>query len=220
MYNNKKLKQIAILAISVLLIVIGISIYFIIDDMQKTATLEIVVAPISANIKVNDHTYANMQSHRVKPGDYHISITKPDYFESYEENFTLNDGEKKEIYIELTQLPGTDWYKDHPKDAYSMDAIINHELAKNSEYLIKNYPLLKVLPLKVEYFINNSTYVYYVISYEINEDNKPTILIKDYTGGNHDAAIQRIQSEGYNPEDYQIEYQDKTSEIAPAFSPE
>ena len=74
--------------------------------------------------------------------------------------------------------------------------------------------------MRVEYFKNNSTYIYYVISYNVNDNNRVTILIQDYTGNNYNQAIERIKAEGFNPEDYTIEYRDRTNEIAPSFSPE
>ena len=202
------------------LIIIGISIYFIIEDSQKTSSIELFVAPVSADITLNGQKFDNMKTHRIKPGEYHLSITKSDYFEDYSEDFTISPDEKKEIYLELKALPNTDWYKDHPNDSYSVDAIINHELTKNSEYLISKYPLLKSLPLKVEYYRNNATYIYYIISYTIESDNTPTIIIKDYSGNNYESAIERIKSMGFDPEEYNIKYEDRTAEIAPTFSPE
>ena len=218
--TKNPLKTIIFAVSAFFLIIIGISVYFIIQDAKKTSSIEIFVAPVSAEITLNHQKFENMQTHRLGPGDYHLTVSKPDYFETYEADFTINPGETKEIYLELTALPDTDWYKDYPDDARSMDAIINHELTKKSEDLANNYPLLTVLPLKVEYYKNNTTYVYYLISYEIDEKNQPTILVKDYTGDNYESALEKIKSEGFNPEDYNIEYQDKTSEIAPAFSPE
>ena len=82
------------------------------------------------------------------------------------------------------------------------------------DYLTKNYPLLTKLPITVEYYKNNSVYVYYIISYQVDKNNQPTVIIKDFTGGNYDSALTRIKAEGFEPNNYKIEYQDKKTLLA------
>lgn len=219
MYGKRKISLIFIVFTLFVSVIAGISILFLIEETQKTATIKLIVAPTSADISLNGETYDNLKSHRIKPGTYELVVSKSEYFESWKKSFSINDGETKEFYLELHPLPDTNWYKDHPDDAYPIDVIIDHTLAEKSDSLLKNYPLIKELPIEVEYYKNNSIYIHYLITYMVNDDNTPTILINDYTGGNHDSAIERIRAKGFNPEDYKIEYQDKTSEIAPAFSP-
>lgn len=221
MYKNRKgTKKIALLFSVFFLTIVGISIYFVIDDAEKTATIKLVVAPVSADILINGQPFDNMETYKVKPGDYKIVVSKPDYFETFTKSFTLESGDSKEFYLELQALPNTDWYKNHPDDAHSIDTIINHELSERSNNLAKNYPLLTKLPIKVEYYKNNSIYIYYIITYQVEKDNQPTIIIKDFTGGNYNSALERLKAEGFNPDDYNTEYQDKTNEIAPTFTPE
>ena len=81
-------------------------------------------------------------------------------------------------------------------------------MISGSEIVMKDNPLLNVLPINVEYYIQNKQYVHYQISFSITTPEQVTILINDYTGGNHDAALERIRTEGYNPDDYSIEYRD------------
>ena len=220
MQGKKHLRSIIIVFFLFSLIIFSFSLYFLIEDAQKTVTIKFFVAPASANITMNGESFSNLKTHKIRPGDYELIISKPDYFETWTANLTLNDGDSKGVYLQLNPLPSTNWYKDHPDEAHVIDIIIDHELSEKSALFQKEYPLIKKLPIKVEYYKNNSVYVYYAISYVINDDNTPTILINDYTGNNYDLALDRIRSEGFNPDDYYIEYQDKTAEIAPAFSPE
>ena len=218
---NKKLIRITIVTFAIFFVtILGISAYFLIDEAQKTAAIHFIVAPVSANISLNGESFKNLETHKIKPGDYELTISKPNYFESWTKSFTIESGETKEIYVKLNPLPDTNWYKDHPSDANSIDAITDYKLYQRSDYLVEHYPLITKLPIRVEYFKNNSTYIYYVISYSVEDDNRVTILIQDYTGNNYDQAIERIKSEGFDPNNYTIDYQDKTSEIAPSFSPE
>lgn len=220
MNKHKTTQKIILLFFVFFLVIIGISAYFIIDDLEKTATIKLVVAPLSADILINDQPFDNMKTYNVKPGDYEIVVSKPDYFETFTKSFTLEPGDSKEFYLELKALPNTNWYKDHPDDSYSIDTILSHQLSERGDYLTKNYPLLTKLPITVEYYKNNSVYVYYIISYQVDKNNQPTVIIKDFTGGNYDSALARIKAEGFEPNNYKIEYQDKTSEITPTFTPD
>ena len=218
---NKKLIRITIVTLTLFLVtILGISAYFMIDEAQKTAAIHFIIAPMSADISLNGESFENLETHKIKPGDYELIISKTGYFESWSKNFTIESGETKEFYVNLNPLPNTNWYKDHPNDANPIDAITDYKLYQRSDYLVEHYPLITKLPIRVEYFKNNSTYIYYVISYNVKDDNRVTILIQDYTGNNYNQAIERIKAEGFNPEDYTIEYQDRTNEIAPSFSPE
>ena len=220
MYNKKPIRIAVITCVLFFIIILGVSAYFLIDEAQKTAVIHFIVAPVSANISLNGESFKNLETHNIKPGDYELIISKPDYFENWTGSFTIGEGETKEVYVKLNPLPNTNWYKDHPSDADSIDAINDYKLYQRSDYLVKNYPLITKLPIQVEYFKNNSTYIYYVISYTVDDDNHVTILIQDYTGDNYNPALERIKAEGFNPDDYVIKYQDKTAEITPISSPE
>ena len=69
-------------------------------------------------------------------------------------------------------------------------------------------PILKVLPIKIDYFTKNyAKRVRYTISYQLAEDLSGfKILITDYTGGNYEDALSKIRARGFSPEDYEILY--------------
>ncbi|MBO7718502.1 hypothetical protein J6S37_03355 [Candidatus Saccharibacteria bacterium] len=213
------LTKIIIIFTVIVLIIIGISAYFIIDNAQKTATISIFVAPKSADITLNDENYPNMSEIRVRPGDYSLSITKEGYFESYYEEFTILDNQTRSFFIALAPIDGTNWYENHPDDSYTLDTIEDAKLVETNKNNIANYPLLASLPITVEYYKTDSTYVYYVISYELYTGGTPTILVKDYSGNNYEDALDRVRLLGYNPDDYVIEYQDLTEKLKPGRAP-
>ena len=76
------------------------------------------------------------------------------------------------------------------------------------------YPLITALPIKIDYYSDGGTgsQVWYEIEGDLsrNEDGTDSfkVIITDYTGGNYENALQRIRNEGYNPDDYIIEYID------------
>ena len=73
----------------------------------------------------------------------------------------------------------------------------------------ESYPILSELPLKVDYFANNYTkHVKYKITYKISDDEQSvTIKIIDYMGNGYDEALEKIEELGYDPDDYEIEYE-------------
>lgn len=83
---------------------------------------------------------------------------------------------------------------------------------KQVEDFDKKYPLLAKLPIRVEYYVNGyGAYIKYNIFAKIEgsaNDQSFSVLIEDYTGGNYDAALDRIRNLGFKPEDYKIEYKD------------
>lgn len=209
---NNKLKKIIIIASTAIALIIVISIYFIIDNASKTATVTFMIAPLSAEVKLNGQSYNTNDTYRIKPGNYTLSIEKNGYFEPYYEEFIINDNETKDFYISLEPIEGTDWYELHPEDSMSLDAIIDEEETIKSDYIEDNYPLFGILPISVDYYDNESAYVYYIISYDLTDYENPIVLIKDYTGGNYENALNRIRLEGYNPENYTIEYRDESED--------
>lgn len=87
-----------------------------------------------------------------------------------------------------------------------------------SEDTTRKYPIVAYLPTTIEYYSNNySSYTKYRISYELSEDEeKITIIITDYSGGNYEKALNKIKEFGFSSEDYTIKYIEEIAD-APGF---
>ena len=193
---------------ALIILVLAVSLFFIIDESSRTVTIRFLVAPSTAKITLNDTAYQSAESYQITPGEYTLRIEK-EGFESYEKTITLSDNEQFNVSVALNVLPGNeDYYKQHPGEAYALETIWTDQMIAGSEVVIDNNPLLQILPIDVEYYINNQQYVHYQISFSIADPENVTVLINDYTGGNYDAALTRIRSEGYDPADYHIDYRD------------
>lgn len=74
--------------------------------------------------------------------------------------------------------------------------------------LYEKQPILKELPMRVDYFTDGyAKRVKYTISYKLSDDLKEVkIVIKDETGGNYEAALEKLRAKGAKLEDYEIEY--------------
>ena len=203
-----------VIAVSAIIFIaiLGISLFFVIDDASRSVTVRFLVAPSSASITLNGKEYQNATDYKITPGNYTLVIAK-DGFESYEEQISPQDNDTLNISVSLDVLPGNeDYYKNHPGEAYALETIWTDQMISGSEVVMDSNPLLKVLPITVEYYIQSKQYVHYQISFRIDNPDNVTILVNDYSGGNYEAALERIRTEGYNPDDYTIEYHDLTAE--------
>ena len=203
--NLKLILSISAIAV---IVILGISLIFIIDNATRTVSVRFMIAPASATITLDGQKYQNAETYRIRPGNYDLLIAK-DGFDSYQSSLVLNDNDDINISISLEIQPGNeDYYKQHPNEAYALETIWTDQMIAGSEVVLADNPLLNILPINVEYYIQNQQYVHYQISFRIDDPENVTVLINDYTGGNHDAALERIRTEGYNPDDYTIEYRD------------
>lgn len=206
------LKLLLGISVTIVIIILSISLYFIIDNASRSVTIRFMIAPSSARITLNNTEYRSAETYHIRPGNYELAITK-DGFEPYFKTLTLNEGEDLGIDISLEIQPGNEnYYKEHPNEAYALETIWTNQMIAGSEVVMEDNPLLSILPINVEYFIQNKQYVHYQISFRIDNPENVVILINDYTGGNYDAALERIRTEGYNPDNYTIEYRDLTAE--------
>lgn len=71
-------------------------------------------------------------------------------------------------------------------------------------------PIFSKLPVQVSYYNNDyTTYTSYSITSKTNNNDQSIhIIITDETGGNYEAALQKLQELEINPNDYKIEYND------------
>lgn len=84
---------------------------------------------------------------------------------------------------------------------------------------IYNDVVFSFLPMNIAYYENNySVYIAYDIIAQV-EDNKLTIIINDKTGGNHNAALNKLKEQGIEPNDYTIVYNDLSAEQTPSRAP-
>lgn len=206
------LKLVVGILTGILIVILAISFYFVIDDASRSVTIRFMVAPSSAKITLNGTEYQSATTYKITPGDYTLLIEKPG-FESYEKQISPVENDNLNISIALSVQPGNEnYYKEHPNEAYALETIWTDQMVAGSDIVFENNPLFKILPIDVEYYVNNQRYVHYQITFSIDTPERTAVLINDYTGGNYEAALERIRTEGYNPDNYTIEYHNLTEE--------
>lgn len=145
--KNRPEKPYIIISLTIIsfLTIIAISIVGIFLNSRKTATLEITVAPASAEILINGKSYRN-GSYQLEPGTYPVKISKEN-FETYEGEISLTAGETTELKKYLLEVGGgTDWYLDHNSDMMIMNSIGDSEADAEADNYSKKDPIFSITP--------------------------------------------------------------------------
>ena len=106
------------------------------------------------------------------------------------------------------------WYNEHPGDGLILGEIQSNIAMQAVQVLKKDNPILDELPLEVDYYTPNmAKRIHYTISYELNAENDGfTVLVIDYSGGNYNDAILRLENLGFDASHYEINYIDESLE--------
>ena len=191
----------------VLIILVASGLFF---ATRKSATLEILVAPTSARIVINDKDYQN-GTYKFEPGNMVATISKAG-FTTKTVNFVLNEHQVTKLYVYLLEEGGGyDWYLEHAEDAKILSKIGDTEADYKSEQYRKKYPVSTVLPIVYANYDKEWNYTEYRIDGGQFDGCKTDFCIKitDVTGGNYENAIEQIENKGYSLDDYQILYEQK-----------
>ena len=205
---NQKNKKLIIGAASLLVLLVFAAVAGLVTFLTSTTEIEIVVAPASATILIDGKEYKNGKE-RITSGKHNV-IIKKDGFNTSEFSFDTADTNKLYAYI-LENDNGYNWYLNHQDDSMLLTKIgsyINDKEA--SSYQSKN-PISLSLPIIYAHYDEAYNYTEYRIDGGTFTDCKSDFCIKitDTTGGNYEAAIQKIKDTGFNPDDYQILYEYK-----------
>lgn len=110
------------------------------------------------------------------------------------------------IVLAFLTKPGASFTTD------TIDAEKSRAMVENYEKLKENYPLIESLPIEVDRFLNYSEHIHYKITYRV-ENGEAVIVVTDYTGGNLENARKNIENRGFEPDNYEIEYIDSSSDV-------
>lgn len=195
------LTPILITAILIPLVIVG----------QKSATLNIDIAPLYATVSIDDKTYSNHSKVKLKPGNYSATISAPD-FEPQSINFSLSRHENFDLrtYL-LDSNSDLSYYETNSDDLYYLrEYLHNHsddELLSTflTEY-DKKRSVRNILPL---YDIDQSTGESYYIFFETSLPTCNRLYCLQIGASSKTVfptALAQLRSHGYNPDDYQIIY--------------
>lgn len=208
--QNDKRKTI-IIGATIIAITVIIPIILFILNLGKTATLQTAIAPSFATLTINDKKYKINSDLKFEPGDYKATISA-DGFKTKEVDLTLQDHQTTQLALYLDPNDGNiKWYYDHPEE-YTLFAIANDtKNTQEAESYVDKYPISKILPINVVE-INPTTYA--AKEYRIDlgkfdqcKADEFCIKITDRRGNNYEEALNMIRQKGFDPDDYEIIYE-------------
>lgn len=198
MKNKIKKNKSLLLLVSILLF---FTILGVIINISKSSELDILIAPASSEITINNQKYKN-GPYRLYPGTYQVKIQKPD-FKTYQTTLELKPNSKSKLYYALKNQAKNNWYKNHPEDQEILKTINDYQADQFREKVSQD-PIFKITP-----FDNYNAG--FKIS-PINTKNKLTINIYLYTCTESEQpilkqnALKWLKSKHINLKKYNLVY--------------
>lgn len=206
----KRRQKLIIVACIAFLLFSIFAIVMAIIDAQKTAKIEVLVAPSFAKVEIDHTKLKTSGTSKYYPGEYTVTISA-DGFESTETTLNLEKDQTATLYLYLQ--PTTEnynFYLENKTESNLVQRINDLRTQASNNAYINKYPITEVLPINiVEQNREKNEWTEFHINYGQYENCKTEFCIKisDYTGGNQERALNIIREKGFNPDDYEIIYE-------------
>jgi len=171
------------------------------SNSKDSAQIDLLVAPSDSKVKIDGKGVKSGMT-KVTPGQHLVSVTRAGFI-SQQQNVTVADKETHFVGIILvSNSPGTaDWYKTH--DADLVQSINNRLFDQISKDLVKDNPLLKVLP----HIGPALTYrIDYGVPSAASKTGEPAIYVRYRTELDKQSALQWIKDQGADTTKLDIVY--------------
>ena len=203
--------------VGLVVVVLVASLGFLVHSTIYSGRVAVMVAPSVAKVRVGEHEFGAMGEYTVEPGEYAVEVSA-EGFVSKTGRLVVREGATVEVALFLEPLEGNaSWYDEHPGDALVKGEVLNAETLKLVDEVLARTPSLAELPWTVEYFAEGyADYVKYVISYEYDFESLEAggagyrLVVKDYTGGNYERAMEWVRKRGLS--EVGLTYEDLTGE--------
>lgn len=208
--QNKNMSKKSLLSIImgflilVLIIIIAAFINWI-TNSDKTATLDYYLAPTSASFMIDGKTYQGDAKIKLKPGNYTIQISSPN-FKEVTQDLELKNNQVTYLYEALDpDSDHQDFYKTHPDDESRVQHIADFKADLEHKSYTDSDPVFKVTP-----------YSSYQAGFSIAAEKQPQatkVKLKITLFTCSDQQIEELKSAAYkyltdnklNPNNYDIE---------------
>lgn len=181
-------------------------------NSKKSSTLHSIIAPSFATLTINDKTYHPNRDIQLEPGNIEVTISA-DGFQSKTFQLELSANSTTNLYEYLTPNDGDiSWYYQNDKENELFNQVTDALSDQQAAIYREKYPITALLPISVVE-LNKDTYTMKEYRIDVGEfSNCKTdfcLKITDMTGGNQEAAYNKLRENGYNPADYEIIYEYK-----------
>ena len=190
--------------ILVLIIIIAAFINWI-TNSDKTATLDYYLTPTSASFMIDGKTYQGDAKIKLKPGNYTIQISNPN-FKEVTQDLELKNNQVTYLYEALEpDSEHHDYYKSHPDDESRVQHIADFKADLERKSYTDSDPIFKVTP-----------YSSYQAGFSIAAEKQPQttkVKLKITLFTCSDQQIEELKTAAYkyltdnklNPNNYDIE---------------
>ena len=175
-------------------------------NIHDTVEVEILVAPASATVKIDDKNYDN-GTFRIPVGEHSVYIEKEGFIS---QEFTINTMTTNKIYAYLKQSDDSlSWYYDHESDALLLTKIGDFLSDQEAKKFNALHSIIEHLPIVYANYDDQYNYTEYRIDGGQFKGCETSFCLKvtDTTGNNLEAAKQKIKDLGFNPDNFQILYE-------------
>lgn len=200
--NKDRSRQVVIIAIVAFLIACFLAIAYALRQHSLSATVVLTVVPSESSITINGKKARNGVNH-VLPGLQKITVTFGG-FTTISKTVTVSKGDNAAVDIVLTSNSNAtaNWYLTHLKDAKTVEGLSDHEVDALRKQSVQGSPLILLLP-----FVSGG--LEFRVDYGNlpgNNAGTPVIYISAPTVSAQQKGIAWIQSVGYNPFSYNIQF--------------
>ena len=206
-----KVKVLIGVSIGAVVLILAVSLGFLIHSVIYSARVNIMVAPSIAVVKIGESEYPVSGEFELQPGEYAVEVSAKG-FATKTGKLTAKDGETVDLklYLESSDESTANWYEENEGDSLRVGEIQNIKEMKKLDNLLEREPVLKELPLTVEYYSDDySEYTKYTISYAQNDSERGFYLImKDYTGAEVGALVKTLKEMGMDTVGLDVRYED------------
>ena len=206
--RNMPKRSLLFIMISFLILVLIIIIAAFINWMtnsDKTATLDYYLTPTSASFMIDGKTYQGDAKIKLKPGNYTIQISNPN-FKEVTQDLELKNNQVTYLYEALEpDSEHQDYYKSHPEDESRVQHIADFKADLERKNYTDSDPVFKVTP-----------YSSYQAGFSIAAEKQPQttkVKLKITLFTCSDQQIEELKTAAYkyltdnklNPNNYDIE---------------
>ena len=205
--NMSKKSLLSIIMSFLILVLIIIIAAFInwITNFDKTATLDYYLAPVSASFIIDGKTYQGDAKIKLKPGNYTIQISSPN-FKEVTQDLELKNNQITYLYEALEpDSEYQDYYKSHPEDESRVQHIADFKADLERKNYTDSDPVFKATP-----------YSSYQAGFSIAAEKQPQttkVKLKITLFTCSDQQIEELKTAAYkyltdnklNPNNYDIE---------------
>ena len=185
--------------------------YSVLINVNKTATIDILVAPSNATVHIKGHTYTS-GAYRVQPGEFTAKVTA-DGFEAKTVTVSASENAVTKIYVYLVNTEkGMDYYAENESESSVLATIIGDNKADSSY----RFAIIGHLPLIYKNktnLINDGESL--TVVQKINDCQKHPCLQVYNSGMSSEKVSQKtaelIRTAGFNPDDFEITYHNGAS---------